>query len=207
MSKNITQATLNNGTVITFNHNSVSGYKSACYSPIWTDVNNRDKSFIAVVSRDVAERLDSRVKEFLNGGRVLHIGTFNDPREAAYAAAHFLDNIRDYMDKWDGDRRQIGVFRFPADLYDLPTFTMSEIHSRWESLKHATKARVLVTKALKQSLIKCDTRPIKDTFYDIYSTSSGYQTLMALRSKYGTATVKRDWDNLQVTEFQLRYGL
>lgn len=198
--------TLKDGIKIGLSDTSVSGYKGASYSPIWTDVSSRDKAFISFVSREAALRLDTRVKNFLSGGAVLHIGTFDDPREAAYAAAKFLSDVSGFMDHWDGDRRCIGRFEFPSDLYRLPVDSLSEIHTRWEAGPERRKADIRkFTQSISIDQIIEDTRSVKEHFYSVYNSADGYAHLQKLMAIFGKDTVKHDWDNLYVTEFQLRY--
>lgn len=52
--------------------------------------------------------------------------------------------------------------------------------------------------------ITIDTRMVKDVFYEV---GYDFATIQKLREVFGADTVKRDWDNLQVTEFQLRYAI
>jgi hypothetical protein len=55
-----------------------------------------------------------------------------------------------------------------------------------------------------KNAILIDTRMIKDAFYEV---GYDFSLIQKLKNAYGADTVKRDWDNLQVTEFQLRYAI
>jgi hypothetical protein len=194
--------TLSDGTSISESH-SLTGFKGSCFSPAWTDVRTNDRAFIANVSRERASIIDPRVNNILSGGQCLHIGTFSDPREAAYAAEHFMANVSSYMNSWNGDQNSVGNFKFPKDLYNLPYLTAEECKDLYVARSVSRSKSGKVSAKYRSTATVVDTRWAVDAYSEKYDMTVAKE----LWDKFGKELVKREFKLLQMTEFELRFGL
>ena len=125
--------TLSDGIVIQGSDTNPSGYKGVSYSPSWTDPNSMTakakKPFIAALSRKWVTDQDPRAEDYLAGGGSFHVGSFDDPRQAAYAAAKFASNPKGYLDRWFRNHT-FGDWGAPKDLMDLPLVSPQDAEAR-----------------------------------------------------------------------------
>jgi hypothetical protein len=125
--------TLSDGITIQGSDKNPSGFKGVSFSPSWTDPTNPQakakKPFIANINRSRVQSQDPRAEDYLAGGNSFHLGSFDDPRQAAYAVAKFSTNVKGYLDKWFKSGT-FGVWGYPKDLMDLPLVTSDEALAR-----------------------------------------------------------------------------
>lgn len=125
--------TLSDGIVIKGSDTNPSGYKGVSYSPTWTDpnsmTNKAKKPFIAALNRSWVIQQDPRAEDYLSGGGSFHLGAFDDPRQAAYAAAKFASNPKGYLDRWF-KTKSFGSWGEPRDLMDLPLVSPEDAQAR-----------------------------------------------------------------------------
>lgn len=136
---------LSDGITIKGSSTNPSGYRGVAYSPSWTDPNSMSakakKPFIATLNRKWVEEQDPRAADYLSGGKVFHLGAFDDSRQAAYAAAKFASNVKGYLDRWfkaPEGHRSFGAWGAPKDLMDLPLITPQDAEARRTGKKDQT---------------------------------------------------------------------
>jgi len=152
-------------------------------------------------------RVKSRPQLFNNSNSMITVGLSADLLDYANAAAGHSG--------FAASARPVGIRVTVSD----STKSLKDIFSSCESLAEFINssecnaaeyiARIRdrdskVSNKPGKNAITIDIRPIKDAFYDL---GYNFDLIQKLKNTYGTDTVKRDWDNLQVTEFQLRYAV
>lgn len=152
-------------------------------------------------------RVKTRSNLYKNGKNMITVGLTAELLDYANAAAGhsgFASSARPVgirVTVADSDVAIKKIFESPES---LAKFINSSECNAAEYIARIKERDSKVSNKPGKNAVTIDVRLIKDAFYDL---GYDFSIIQELRKIYGVDTVKTAWDNLQVTEFQLRFGL
>ena len=128
---------LSDGIVIETSTRGSTGYFGSCFSLVWSM--GGDNCFYAAVSNPDEKLMKYHPAPF---STALHLGSYNDSREASYVACMFKQSDDNEKIAMMLETKEFGkpIVEFPADLYNLQVYVTAEDVKRIVTEKKVTKA-------------------------------------------------------------------